>query len=70
MIAAVRRQALAEEITWRRDEVANGWSPPDPAAEHVAEVAVFTRHKGCCEWCLVCLGHPEDGGDDGDYPEV
>jgi hypothetical protein len=70
MIATVRRQAVAEEIAWRREEVANGWPPPDPAGEHAAEVAVFTQHKGCCEWCLVCLGHPEDSGGDGDYPEV
>jgi hypothetical protein len=70
LIATVRRQALAEEMAWRREEVANGWAPPDPVAGHAGEVAMFTQHVGRCEWCLICRGHPEDNEAGSDYPEV
>lgn len=60
MIATVRERCQAEELEWRRDEVAGGWQLPDPAAEHHAEVAEFRRHTGCCDWCLGCTGHDDE----------
>ena len=57
MIARVRARALEEEVSWRREEVANGWDLPDPAAEHARMVAEYRDHECCCPWCLICRGH-------------
>jgi hypothetical protein len=63
MIAVVRRRVRAEEITWRREEVANGWQLPDPVADFAEDVAEFVSHTGCCPWCMICRGHGEDPAD-------
>jgi hypothetical protein len=79
VIAVVRAQVRAEGIKWRREEVANGWTPPDPDAEHHQEVAEYLDHHGCCPRCLVCQGHAPDTPDpdpwasdppDGDWDPV
>jgi hypothetical protein len=64
MIARVREALSAEEIRWRRDQVANGWTPPDPDAEHHQQVAEFAAHAGCCPYCLICGGHREPDDED------
>jgi hypothetical protein len=62
-IAAVRRQAAAEEMKWGPDE-----APPAPAeidAEHHELVAEFAAHSCNCEWCLHGGGGPAADPDDG-----
>ncbi len=69
MIAVVRGRVRAEELSWRRDDVAHGFPLPDPAAIHAEWVAEFTSHDGCCPWCLICRGHIDDPGE-GDFGEL
>jgi hypothetical protein len=64
MIGRVCSRALEEEVAWRREEVANGWDLPDPAADHAQMVAEYREHEGCCPWCLICRGHEDGQGDE------
>lgn len=50
VINAVRTQAAAEQLEWRRSDVSTG--PPDPDREHHEQVAEYADHSCNCEWCL------------------